>query len=89
MTVVSFVGADTAAAGPPRRERGHRRARPSRSPPPAPGSWVWGAGSDWDKATARTVGPNQTKVNEYLAPAGDTFWVQRQNARSRRPPGRA
>lgn len=44
------------------------------------GSWVWGVGNDWDKATARTVGSGQTKVDEYLATVGDTFWVQRQNA---------
>jgi chitodextrinase len=42
------------------------------------GSWVWGVGNDWDKATARTVGAGQTKVDEYLSSAGDTFWVQRQ-----------
>jgi hypothetical protein len=44
------------------------------------GSWVWGVGNDWDRATARTVAAGQTKVDEYLAPAGDTMWVQRQNA---------
>jgi Domain of unknown function (DUF1929)/Bacterial Ig domain len=44
------------------------------------GSWVWGVGNDWDRATARTVGAGQAKVDEYLAPAGDTMWVQRQNA---------
>ena len=44
------------------------------------GSQVWGVGDDWDAAAARTVGPNQTKVDEYLAPVGDTFWVQRQTS---------
>jgi hypothetical protein len=44
------------------------------------GSWVWGVGNDWDRATARTVGSGQTKVDEYLVPVGDTLWVQRQNA---------
>ncbi len=44
------------------------------------GSWVWGVGNDWDNATERTIGPNQTKVDEFLASAGDTFWVQRQTA---------
>jgi hypothetical protein len=37
-------------------------------------------GNDWDRATARTVGTGQVKVDEYLASAGDTFWVQRQTA---------
>ena len=26
------------------------------------------------------AGANQTVVDQYLAPAGDTYWVQRQNA---------
>ena len=34
-------------------------------------------GNDWDNAAARTVGPNQTLVHQYLATVGDTFWVQR------------
>ena len=44
------------------------------------GSWVWGVGDDWDSATERTVGSGQTKVDEFLASAGDTFWVQRQTS---------
>ena len=43
-------------------------------------SWVFGVGTDWDKNVARTVGPNQTMVHQYLAPIGDTYWVQRQTA---------
>src|SRR5439155_16117750 len=42
-----------------------------------PGSWVVGVGNDWDHATARTVGASQVLVHQYLAPVGDTFWVQR------------
>jgi hypothetical protein len=41
------------------------------------GSLVVGVGNDWDNAIARTVGPNQTLVSQYLATVGDTFWVQR------------
>jgi hypothetical protein len=44
------------------------------------GSWVWGVGNDWDRAVARVVGAGQTKVDEYLASVGDTFWVQSQSA---------
>jgi hypothetical protein len=40
-------------------------------------SWVVGVGNDWDNAIARTVGPNQVLVHSYLAPIGDTYWVQR------------
>jgi hypothetical protein len=80
MTVVALSGADlvapvasagtSAATGAPTVTVTTTRA----------GSWVWGVGNDWDKATARTVGSGQTKVDEYLATVGDTFWVQRQNA---------
>jgi hypothetical protein len=46
-----------------------------------PGSWVFGVGDDWDNAIARTVGSNQTMVNQNVYSAGgDTFWVQRQNS---------
>jgi hypothetical protein len=41
-------------------------------------SLVYGVGDDWDAATARTVGSGQTKVDEFLSPSGDTFWLQRQ-----------
>jgi len=41
-------------------------------------SWVLGVGNDWDGATARNPGPGQTMVHQYLAPVGDTYWVQRQ-----------
>lgn len=80
ITVVTFTGADqivdgttaaaSAATGAPSVSLTTTRA----------GGWVWGVGNDWDKATARTVGPNQTKVDEFLPSVGDTLWVQRQNA---------
>jgi hypothetical protein len=44
------------------------------------GSWVWGVGNDWDNAISRTVGSNQTEFDEYLAPVGDTYWVQSQSS---------
>ncbi|PVZ60827.1 galactose oxidase-like domain-containing protein, partial [Arthrobacter sp. H-02-3] len=44
------------------------------------GSWVWAVGNDWSTATTRTVGSGQTKVDEFLASSGDTFWTQRQSA---------
>ena len=43
-------------------------------------SWVFGVGNDYDNAIARTVGPSQTIVHQYLATGGDTYWVQRQNS---------
>ena len=81
MTVVAFLGADTqtgavrgasAPSGAPTASLTTTRA----------GSWVWGVGTDWSNPIARTVGPNQTLVDQFLAPAGDTYWVQRQNAQT-------
>ena len=43
-------------------------------------SWVFGVGTDWDRALARTVGPNQTLVHQFMPSVGHTYWVQRQNA---------
>ena len=40
-------------------------------------SWVFGVGTDYDNATARTVGANQVLVHTYFPPVGDTYWVQR------------
>jgi hypothetical protein len=78
LTVVSFTGATTtgasgsfsAASGAPTGTITTQAAN----------SWVWGVGTDWASATARTVGANQTMVHQYLATIGDTYWVQRQNA---------
>jgi hypothetical protein len=41
---------------------------------------VIGVGNDFDNAIARTPGSGQTVVHQYLAPVGDTYWVQMQNA---------
>jgi hypothetical protein len=43
------------------------------------GSWVLGVGNDYDNAISRTPGAGQVLVHQYLAPVGDTYWVQRQN----------
>jgi len=40
------------------------------------GSLVLGVGTDSNNALARTVGPGQTLLHEYLASTTDTFWVQ-------------
>src|SRR5260370_23087426 len=42
-------------------------------------SWVFGVGNDFDNAIARTPGPGQSLIHQYLAPVGDTYWVQMQN----------
>ncbi|WP_426592550.1 galactose oxidase-like domain-containing protein [Cellulomonas sp. McL0617] len=75
ITVVGFTNAsvaDGAVAG-----AGASTGSPTASlTSTVPGSWVWGVGNDWDRSVARVVGPGQTKVDEYLASVGDTFWVQ-------------
>jgi chitodextrinase len=78
ITVVAFNGADTTASGATGSGNATSGAPSAALTTTRAGAWVWGAGSDWDRAVARTVAPGQTKVAEYLAPTGDTFWVQRQ-----------
>jgi chitodextrinase len=78
ITIATFTGADTSATGATGTGNGAVGAPTASLTTTRAGSWVWGAGSDWDRAAARTVGGGQTKLAEYLAPAGDTFWVQRQ-----------
>jgi hypothetical protein len=41
------------------------------------GSLVFAVGDDWDRAVARTLGPNQMLLHEYLDEStGETFWSQ-------------
>jgi hypothetical protein len=41
------------------------------------GSLTFAAGNDWDTATARTLGPNQNLVSQWVdARTGDTYWTQ-------------
>ena len=46
----------------------------------AAGSVVYAVGNDYDQGVPRTVPASQTKVHEFVAPTGDTFWVQSLNA---------
>jgi hypothetical protein len=50
--------------------------------PQATGSVVYAVGNDWDRGQSRTLPAGQTKVFEYLAPVGDTFWVQTATAQT-------
>ena len=78
ITVVTFVGADTASVGVVGSANAATGAPTASVVTSRAGSWVWGVGDDWDSARARTIGAGQTKVDEDLATSGDTFWVQRQ-----------
>jgi chitodextrinase len=80
ITVATFTGADTATDGAVLGANGATGAPTATLTTTRTGSWVWAVGNDWSRATARTVGAGQTKVDEFLASAGDTFWTQRQAA---------
>ena len=82
MVVVAFAGADTAVDGAVGSGNAAMGAPTASLATTRAGSWVWGAGNDWDNAASRTVGSGQTKFDEYLASTGDTFWVQSQTAPS-------
>jgi chitodextrinase len=80
ITVVVFSGADTTRTGATASGNASTGGPSVSLTTTTAGSWVWGVGGDWSKASARTAGTNQTVVDQYLAPVGDTYWVQRQNA---------
>lgn len=82
VTIASFSGADTAANGAVAGANAASGAQAVNLTATRNGSWTWGVGNDWDNAVARTVGPSQTKVAEYLASSGDTHWTQRQTTAS-------
>src|SRR5262249_34327153 len=77
MSVVTFSNVDTTGSG----SGATGATAGTNSPGGAPAatlvttrnnSLVFGVGNDFDTATARTLGPNQTMVNQYLATIGDT-----------------
>jgi hypothetical protein len=85
ITVMSFTGVNTSGSG---GSGAIGAVDASSADPGAPtaqlvttanGSLVIGVGNDWDHATARTLGPNQTLVHQYLSPVNDTYWVQVQS----------
>jgi hypothetical protein len=79
LTVIAFAGAGGvgasngagAATGAPRTTLTTTGA----------GSWVFGAGNDWDGATARALGAGQSMRHQWLdTGSGDTFWAQSQTS---------
>ncbi|HXI30676.1 MAG TPA: Ig-like domain-containing protein, partial [Vicinamibacterales bacterium] len=83
MTVVSFSNVDTTGTNGSGAVGAAASANSPGGPPTATlvttrgNSLVFGVGNDFDQAVSRTLGPNQTMVNQYLATIGDTYWVQR------------
>jgi fibronectin type 3 domain-containing protein/O-glycosyl hydrolase len=80
IVVVAFTGASLTSSGATGGGAAATGAPTASLTTTRAGSWVWAVGNDWDNAIARTVGAGQTKVDEYLAPVGDTLWVQRQTS---------
>ena len=81
MTVMSFIGADPAGPVGATVTASASSGAPSASLiTTRNNSLVLGVGSDWDTATSRTLGANQTLVHQLLSANGDTYWVQRQTA---------
>ncbi len=81
ITVMSYTGADPAApTGAVGSGNGSSGAPSASVMTTRNGSWVFGVGNDFDNAIARTPATTQKVVNQYLAPVGDTYWVQMQNA---------
>ena len=84
MTVMSFTGVDTSgtngsgAIGAIGGNSGSTAAPAASLVTTRANSRVFGVGNDYDRAIARTIGPGQTMINQYLATVGDTYWVQRQ-----------
>ena len=79
ITVLAFSGADATTTGATASASASSGGPTASLTTTVDGSWVWGVGDDWDKATARVPGANQNVADQYLASTGDTYWVQRQN----------
>ncbi|HXJ81733.1 MAG TPA: MBG domain-containing protein [Candidatus Methylomirabilis sp.] len=83
MSVIALIGVDTTgtngsnAIGAVASSSGASGAPTATLTTTRAGSWVFGVGNDWDNAIARTVGPNQALVHQYMPPVNDTYWVQR------------
>jgi hypothetical protein len=80
ITVAAFTGADLATSGGVASSSAATGAPSVSLVTTRANSLVWAVGNDYLNAIARTVGANQTKVDEFLSPAGDTYWVQSVNA---------
>ena len=78
LTVIAFTGAS--GVGASSVASGLSGAPSASLATTADASVVYGVGNDFDQAIARTVPAGQTKVHEFLAPSGDTMWMQRMGA---------
>jgi hypothetical protein len=83
MTVVSLRGVNTSGANGSGAIGAIGSANDSSGAPTvsmitrSKNSWVLAVGNDFDNAIARIPVAGQSKLHEYLAPVGDTYWVQK------------
>lgn len=86
ITIMTFAGVDTTGTNGAGAIGSTASSSSAKAAPTASltttrnNSWVLGVANDYTSAIARTVGANQTLVDQYLTPTGDTLWSQRQNA---------
>ena len=86
ITVVSYTGVNTSgtngsgAIGATKSSSAGSGAPTATLVTTQDNSLVFGVGNDYDNAIARTPGAGQSLVNQYLTPAGDTYWVQMQDS---------
>lgn len=86
ITIMTFAGVDTSgtngsgAIGNTASNSSGKAAPTASLMTTRNNSWVLGVGNDYTSAIARTVGANQTLIDQDLTPTGDTLWSQRQNA---------
>src|SRR5262245_187537 len=72
LTVLSFRGVDTSgtngsgAIGATRSANGATGGPTGSVTTTRAGSWVFAVGDDWDRPVARTLGPNQSLVHQYM-----------------------
>jgi hypothetical protein len=75
LTVVIFTGAS--GIGASASANGATGAAKVSLVTTRPKSLVYAVGNDWDRAIARTLGPNQVMVHQWVdTGVNDTFWVQ-------------
>jgi hypothetical protein len=86
MSVISFTGVDTSGTNGSGAIGSTKSVGSASGAPTATlvttrnNSWVFGVGNDYDNAISRTPGASQSLVHQYLAPVGDTYWMQMQNS---------
>jgi chitodextrinase len=85
ITVVAFAGADVGVQGAVAGASGPGGAPAASLMTTRSGSSVWAAGTDWDNPIPRVTGAGQVKDDEFLAPSGDTYWVQHRVATTGAP----